>query len=216
MDPGRISVVRNFVELPELPADPPRKHVLYTGRLERVKGVHTLIDAFARSAHGAASELVIAGDGEDRASLEANARALGAANVRFTGHLAPNEVRRLLDEAWFTVAPSEWYENAPLSVMEAAGRARASVVSDLGGLPELIRHRETGIMFRAGDVADLTSAIDSLLGDPERARAMGHNARAFMEESFSAERHYQGLMDVYDRVLAEKQSAGMRRQGVAT
>jgi glycosyltransferase involved in cell wall biosynthesis len=214
MDASRIEVIPNFVDVPDFVGEPERRHVLYTGRLERVKGVHTLIDAFARSTGGRATELVIAGDGEDRASLEAHARRTGA-NVRFTGHVGPEEVRWLLDDALFTVAPSEWYENAPLSVMEAASHGRACVVSHMGGLPELVRHGETGIVFRAGDVTALVNAIDGLLADPERARAMGRNARAFMQERFSSEQHYERLMALYERVIPAKGRQATPREGVA-
>jgi glycosyltransferase involved in cell wall biosynthesis len=215
MDASRIEVIPNFVDAPDMVDQPDRKHVLYTGRLERVKGVHTLIEAFSRSSLAASTELVIAGDGEDRASLEAHARSIGAANVRFTGHVTADEVHRLLDDALFTVAPSEWYENAPLSVMEAASHGRACVVSDMGGLPELVRHGETGIVFRASDVAALTAAIDGLLADPQRARAMGSNARAFMQERFSPDRHYEQLMGLYERVSSAKSQQRTAKAEVA-
>ena len=215
MDASRIEVIPNFVDVSDVMEERERRHVLYTGRLERVKGVQTLIDAFSRSTLGRTIDLVIAGDGEDRVSLEARVRGLGIGNVRFTGHVAADEVRRLLDEALFTVAPSEWYENAPLSVMEAASHGRACVVSDMGGLPELVRHGETGIVFRAGDVAALAAAIDGLLADPERARAMGSDARAFMQGHFGAERHYEQLMALYERVGATKNEQRTEREQVA-
>jgi glycosyltransferase involved in cell wall biosynthesis len=215
MDAAKIAYVPNFIEPGPLPGNAVRPYVLYAGRLERVKGVRTLIDAFARSAAAATHELVIAGDGEDRGDLEGFANERPAARVRFTGHLARNALQPLLDEAAFTVTPSEWYENAPLSVLEAAARGKAAIVSDLGGLPELVNHGETGLVFRVGDSPALAAAIDALAGDPPRAREMGLNARAFIEEEFSPERHYQALMGIYQRVLGHELRPVAPQQGVA-
>jgi glycosyltransferase involved in cell wall biosynthesis len=200
MDWSRITYIPNFVEPAAAPAASDGSYVLYAGRIEQVKGIRTLVEAFRQSAMGSSHELVIAGDGEDRRGIEDFALGLGADNVRFTGHLPQAELMPLIDGAAFTVAPSEWYENAPLSVMESAGRGKAVVVSDLGGLPELVRHGETGLVFKAGDATALASAIDELLGNPSRTREMGVKARAFISENYSAGRHYEELMGLYEQV----------------
>jgi glycosyltransferase involved in cell wall biosynthesis len=214
VDAAKITYVPNFIEPGPLPSNEVRPYVLYAGRLERVKGVRTLVDAFARSAAAATHELIIAGDGEDRGDIETYAGERPA-RVRFTGHLARKALQSLLDEAAFTVTPSEWYENAPLSVMEAAARGKAAIVSDLGGLPELVKHGETGLVFRAGDSPALAAAIDALAGDPPRAREMGLSARAFIEEEFSPDRHYEALMGIYQRALGRELRPVAPQQGVA-
>ncbi|MEX0750109.1 MAG: glycosyltransferase family 4 protein [Dehalococcoidia bacterium] len=216
MDAAKITYLPNFIEPRDMPDIEPKRRIMYVGRLERVKGIRTLIDAFARSSAAESCELVIAGDGEDRAALERYAQEAGAPNVRFTGHLPQAGLMALLDESLFTVTPSEWYENAPLSVMEAAARGRAVIVSDLGGLPELVKHGETGLVFRAGDTPALAGAIDELAGDPPRARAMGVNARSFIEERFSAQRHYDQLIAIYQRALSREPQLVTSNQGVAT
>jgi glycosyltransferase involved in cell wall biosynthesis len=213
MDPARISYVPNFVEPPSPIDTSTGRYVLYAGRLERVKGLRTLIEAFSRSAHARTYELFIAGDGEDRPGLEKHAA--GRANIRFTGHLPQAEVWRMIDGAALTVTPSGWYENAPLSVMESAARGKAAIVSDLGGLPELVKHGETGLVFRAGDPAALTAALDELLADPARAAEMGRRAAAFMKETFGPERHYKALLDLYERVLSSEKAVLAKRE-VAT
>jgi glycosyltransferase involved in cell wall biosynthesis len=216
MDPARVTYVPNFVETAEPVAAPNGNYVLYAGRLERVKGVATLVDAFCRRSGTAPCELVIAGDGEERAALERYAVSRGATNVRFTGHLPQAALQPLLDGALFAVAPSEWHENAPLSVLEAAARGKAVVVSDMGGLPELVKHGETGLVFRAGDASALAAALDELLADHDRTREMGRKARAFVEETFSPERHYDELMALYSRVLSAEPQLVATGQGVAT
>jgi len=216
MDAAKITYVPNFVEPGPAPDVKPGRRIVYAGRLERVKGVRTLIDAFAQSEAVGSHELVIAGDGEDRDALERQAAMHPQARIRFAGHLRGEALMALLDESLFTATPSEWYENAPLSVMEAAARGKAAIVSDLGGLPELVNDGETGIVVRAGDAPALAAAIDRMTGAPERAREMGRNARAFMEETFSARRHYDALIAVYERALSGEARVMASEQGVAT
>ena len=199
LDPRRIVHVPNSVETAGIAvAETDGGHVLFAGRLERVKGVRTLLEAFRGLAHRGAS-LRIAGDGEDRAWLEAFCARHGLDSVRFLGHLSHDRVAAEIDGAAFVVVPSEWYENAPLSVLEAAARGKAVIVSGLGGLPELVIPGETGVVFEAGNASELRTAMDRLFADPATTREMGRKARAFVEETFSPQRHYEQLMRVYAR-----------------
>jgi glycosyltransferase involved in cell wall biosynthesis len=216
MDATKIVYVPNFVEAAPETSIEPRNRILYAGRLERVKGLRTLVDAFAQSSAAASTELVIAGDGEDREGIERHAATYPDASVRFAGHLRHDALMALLDESLFTVTPSEWYENAPLSVMEAAGRGKAAIVSDLGGLPELVKDHETGLVVRAGDSRALAAAIDTLAGDPARTREMGRRARTFIEETFSPRRHYDALIGIYERALSREPRLVASEEGVAT
>jgi glycosyltransferase involved in cell wall biosynthesis len=202
LDPRRVVHVPNFVDAESIPtAEAEGRYFLFAGRLERVKGVRTLLEAVRGSEIARACELRIAGDGEDRQWLEAYCRENGLERVRFLGHLSQEAMGPLLDGAAFAVVPSEWYENLPLSVMEAAARGKAVIVSDLGGLPELVRQGETGLICRAGDPQALQAALEDLLGNPGRAREMGRRGRALMQECYSPQIHYDGLMAVYERAL---------------
>ncbi len=107
----------------------------------------------------------------------------------------------MLAGAMFVVVPSEWHENAPLSVLEAAAQGKAVVASDLGGLPELVRHAETGLILWAGDAAALRAAIEEMVANPSRAAVMGENGRTLVEKEFSPEAHYRALMAVYEQAM---------------
>jgi glycosyltransferase involved in cell wall biosynthesis len=140
----------------------------YIGTLSRIKGVATLLDAFASAPPE--WRLEIAGSGE----LEALVRERAAADerVRFHGRLdgtAKEEFFTVLD---LLVVPSEWEENAPLVAVEAAVRGLPAVVSDRGGLPETPQAE----VFRARDPAALRGAVTRLVETPgllsERSRAL--------------------------------------------
>jgi glycosyltransferase involved in cell wall biosynthesis len=113
----------------------------------------------------------------------------------------------MVEGARFVVVPSEWHENAPLSVLEAAAHGRAVIASDMGGLPEMVRHGESGLIFRAGDAAALQGAIEQLLAHPEQAREMGRNGRALVLANHSPEAHYRQLHGLYERAVAAEGAA---------
>jgi glycosyltransferase involved in cell wall biosynthesis len=101
------------------------------------------------------------------------------------------------------VVPSIWEENGPLAILEAQAEGAALIVADRGGLPEFVRHEESGLVAAAGDVAALAAAIRRLAGDADLARRLGERGRADVRAEHSADRHYERLMAVYATAMAE-------------
>ena len=105
---------------------------------------------------------------------------------------------RLVGESKALVLPSEWYENAPMSVLEAYGLGRPVIGADIGGIPELIREGETGFKARSGDPEDLARAMTRMTGIGAEARArMGAAGRAWVLEDFSPEAYRDRLIALY-------------------
>jgi glycosyltransferase involved in cell wall biosynthesis len=84
-----------------------------------------------------------------------------------------------------------------MSVLEAYACGTPVIASRIGGLPELVHEGETGLLFQAGNAAELRSLIELLLGRPDRAVEMGCAARQLVEERFGPRRHYEHLMQIY-------------------
>jgi glycosyltransferase involved in cell wall biosynthesis len=203
LNPDQVVYIPNFIDAGRFgAASAVGEYMLFAGRLESVKGVKTLLRAVSSSAVARSTPLRIAGDGEQRGELEAFCASEGLTNVQFLGHRSPADVAELLANAAFAVVPSEWYENAPLSVMEAAAHGKAVIVSDMGGIPELVKPGVSGITFPAGDAQALASAIEAMLADPDKTAEMGRQGRAFIEEKFSPESHYQQMVALYERALS--------------
>ena len=203
VDQGRIITLPNFIDASGAPmSETYGNYFLYSGRIDGVKGLHTLLRAVRSSSAISSFALWIAGDGEQRPQLEEYSRVHGLDNVRFLGQLSQDELAPVIAHARFVVLPSEWYENAPMSVLEAAARGKAAVVSNIGGLPELVRDGDTGVIVPPGDVTAWRAAIEQLLADPQRAVRMGRRARSFVEEAFGPDKHYQDLMNIYQRAGA--------------
>jgi glycosyltransferase involved in cell wall biosynthesis len=157
-----------------------RPTFLYVGRLKRYKGVDIALRALALArARGADVALEIAGSGDDRARLEAQAGRLGLAGaVRFLGFVPEEEKRRLLRSAWAVVLPSP-KEGWGISNVEAAACGTPALASDSPGLRETVRHGETGFLVPHGDAGVLAHRMVLLARDAGLVARLGAAARAF-------------------------------------
>ena len=169
------------------------KSYMYIGRLSSEKGLATLIRAAAR----AGAPLVIVGTGPEEAALRDIAKATNA-NATFLGYLKGPALHDAIRSARAIVLPSEWYENSPLSVMEAYALGKPVIGAAIGGLPELIRDNETGATFESGSVEGLASVLSRFHALPDDAISeLGRAGRAWMEEEFSMEQYGYRMLDLY-------------------
>lgn len=169
---------------------------MYFGRLDRVKGLPTLVRAAAHLPW----PCTIVGDGELRAELEREARRAEPGRIVIRPHLGRPELAEEIRRSSFVVLPSEWYENFPLAILESFALGKPVIGARIGGIPELIRDGETGLLFEPGNAEDLKEKISRLAGDPALAADMGRRARRYVEERLNPEIHYNKLMDIFDRV----------------
>ncbi len=163
----------------------------FVGRLSPEKGVATLLDAASKLPY----TLKIAGDGPLGDELRQQYGHLD--NIQFLGHQNAQAVSRLIAEARFSIIPSEWYENNPLSVIESLCGGTPVVGADMGGIPELITP-DSGIIFRHGD----TQAISSAISDAWARQWNYPQIKADSLARFSPEAHYNKLIDIYNRILS--------------
>ncbi len=202
-DAARVTANHNGLDLDafaagERAAEPT---LLALGRLRRYKRVHLLLDVLEQLP---GVVLEVAGDGDQRAALEADARRSGLeGRVRFHGFVDAPTRLRLLQRAWLHVTASA-AEGWGMTVTEAGACATPTAALAVGGLTEAIVDGRTGVL--ATDVDGLAAAIRDLLGDPARREAMGAAARA-RAATFSWER----TADVTARALLDELAASGRR-----
>jgi glycogen(starch) synthase len=154
------SHIYNGMETPATPPEPlPVKvpHLLCMGRLVPNKGFDLALQALATlSARFPRLRMTIAGDGPSRRDLEALTRELGLDDaVDFVGWVSPDEVAELINTATIVVVPSRGWEALPLVALEAAFMERPVVAAKDAGLPEVVVHRETGLLVDKEDSAGL-------------------------------------------------------------
>lgn len=173
--------------------------IVAAGRLIEMKGFDVLLDAFAAGASEEA-ELVIAGEGNSRGALEAQAERLGiASRVRFAGRLDKSALRDLFRRAGLFVLPSR-REGMPLILLEAMACGLPAVATAVNGVPQVM-NGACGEMVAPEDPVALASAIARRLGDTDRQHREALAARRRAEE-FDAALSYAA----YQKVLAEAAS----------
>jgi glycosyltransferase involved in cell wall biosynthesis len=191
---------------PEPPPPPAPPKLLAVGRLIPIKGLDVLLRAFATAReHVPSLTLEIAGDGSEAARL----RAAAPEGVTFLGRV--DDVREAYERNAIVVVPSRG-EGFGMVALEAAERGRAAIVTDVGGLPEIVEQGETGLVVPPEDAAALAAAIVALAPDHERVRRFGEAARARALSHFSAGAAAEGVEDVYRRLLALREPAGDRQR----
>lgn len=207
----RVQVLYNGIDCRSIQPSPDDDgYALYLGRLSSEKGIETLLKAHASLPHRI--PLLIAGTGP----LEERLRR-AYPDARYLGHLSGDILERTIRGASLIVVPSEWYENCPMSVLEAMAHGKPVVASNIGGIPELIIHEETGLLFPPGNPYMLTACLDRLITDPALRRRYGRAARSRAEEQFSQDRHNAALLQTLTdvaRVRSSKPEAVYPRSAV--
>lgn len=153
----------------------------YIGRLSEEKG----IDVLLKAAEALPYKLKLAGDGPLMGT--------SSGNIEFLGKLNAVQVGELLSKARFSVVPSTWYENNPLSVIESLCAGTPVLGANIGGIPELIEAGESGMIFESGNVEQLKDAIEQAFESEWDNRKIKDNSM----KRFSSETHYDKLMKVY-------------------
>ena len=185
------------------PGSPPL--LLYLGRLYPEKGVRNLLEACRILRCGSSVSdrrefsLVVAGEGPERERLEKFALS-NRLPVAFPGFVEGRAKEELLARAAFLIFPSVWYENCPMTILEAFRAGKPVVASDIGGIPELVRDGVNGLVVPPDDPPRLARAAVRLLDDPRLRAKLGHRAERTAEEKFGEKRYAEALESVYREV----------------
>jgi glycosyltransferase involved in cell wall biosynthesis len=194
----RISVKPNFVADPlPLLAGPAAgsRGAVFVGRLSPEKGAATMLAAWRQVP---SVPLTILGDGPERAMLEAAA----PPNVRFLGFQNRDAVLRAMASAQALVVPSTWYENFPMTVVEAMALGTPIIASNIGALRTIVTHGHNGLHFLPGDAADLARVVNAAFADSKRLGALRQGARATWEATMAPARNLATLLNIYDEAQA--------------
>lgn len=188
--------------------------LLFVGRLVERKGVAVLLDALARMG-AARPPLDVVGDGPGREALEARARALGIADtVRFHGTVPAPVLARHLARCGALVLPAvvdakRDTEGLGVVLLEALACGRPVIASAAGGITDIVRDDDTGVLVPPGDAGALAAAIAALRADPARARRLAESGRRHVAASFSWDAIAPRLVDVYADAMRAR-AAGRR------
>ncbi|KKO19435.1 MAG: hypothetical protein BROFUL_01850 [Candidatus Brocadia fulgida] len=197
---GKIVYLPNFVRVEDFNPqyDWLESSIVYFGRLSEEKGLFTLIEA-VKDIQGITLKII--GEGPLRERLELEVRNSGIRNIEFLGYKGGKELKEEIRKAMFVVYPSEWYENNPRSIIEGFALGKPALGARIGGIPELVKDNETGVTFESGNGEDLKAKIEYLRKNPNKIVEMGKTARVFVEQELNDEKHYEKLMEIYQKTL---------------
>ena len=179
-------VLYNFIEPHRVEAVEKKGYVLEFGHLSKDKGTLTLLEVARRMPN---VEFVFAGYGkaeEDIAKVP---------NAKYVGFQTGDALKKLIQEAACSVYPSEWYENCPFSVIESQMCLTPVIGSRMGGIPEIMKDGETGLLFEAGNADDLEKKLRYLLETPGVLEAYTENCHNVSFETPTT--YYEKLMQIY-------------------
>lgn len=178
------------------------------GRLAPEKGQVFLLRALAKLLEGGrAAHVHFYGDGPDRRKLEMLAESLGVASaVTFHGWTAPGELRGEYERMDCVVVPS-LYEGIPIVLMEAMIAGIPCIAPQIAGIPELIRDRETGILFPPSDHRELAGAIMRLMDSPSLQASLAVCGRKYVFEKYDIARNTAALANLLRQQLPDLRAA---------
>jgi glycosyltransferase involved in cell wall biosynthesis len=171
--------------------------VVFAGRLSAEKGVVNLLRTWQAWGAGA-PELVMVGDGDLRPELERMAVGLP---VKFLGQLVAAQAQAEIANARLQILPSECFEGFPMVVREAFAFGTPAAVSNLGPLPSIVVHGQSGVVFEPGNPQALLGVVRTTWETPGLLERLGHGARAEFEVKYTEEANYATLMNIYKQAI---------------
>lgn len=187
----RIVVKPNFVDIPAGDQEL-RQGGLFVGRLSAEKGIDVLVRAMDQVP---ACHLNVIGSGPEEAALCLRT------NIQRLGFLPRDQIFHHMQRASYLLMPSIWYENFPLTLVEAFACGLPVIASRIGAMAELIEDGRTGLLFEPGSAEDLAKKIMWAEANPEAMIEMGKYARNEYEAKYTPELNFRQLMVIYMKAI---------------
>lgn len=175
--------------------------ILSLGRLSREKGIDLGIRALGKLRRvRPQAKLWIAGEGFEREALQDLVKSLDLDdNIVFMGGVAPEKVYQLMARCRFLIMPSRFDEGLPFTALQAAHMGKPLIGARRGGLPEIVRDGETGLLVDEEDWEGLASAMDRLLANPPLCERLGQQAQELVRKEFD----FTSMVDQYEEIYRQ-------------
>ena len=185
----KLIVLPNFISIRNNDSTSHKKrkdYYCYIGRISEEKGVETLLQAAQQLPY----PLKLAGKGPLFTDLQLR---YASDKIEFLGYLNQEEVKSLIEDACFSVIPSEWYENNPLSGIESLCLGTPVLGANIGGIPELIEEKRNGLLFESKNREDLKNKIEEMHHSTFDYTYIAQRA----QRNYSSDDYYASLMNIY-------------------
>ena len=213
---NKLHHIPTFFNLKEVdPQVEYQPYFLFVGRIEKQKGLMTLVKAFEETKY----ELRIIGfsnDGYEDELKQYLGRPINGdmnieesctygknGNIHFLGRKSFEEIVPYLKSCLCTLVPSEWYDNFPNVVLESYAYKKAVIATDFGSLKYMVEDGKTGLTFKYKDLEDLRSKISYMYDHQDEAKLMGEAAYQRLVEQYSPQVHYDKLMKLFKEITSK-------------
>ncbi|NJD54593.1 MAG: glycosyltransferase family 4 protein [Candidatus Methanoperedens sp.] len=179
--------------------------ILFAGRLDKVKGIQYLIEAFSELINDFDSDLLIVGSGPDEMRLKKIVKSKNMADrVHFIPMVGKNELRGFLSKCSVFVLPS-LFESFGIVMIEAMASGKPVIASDIPGPRDVIKHEYDGFLFKRENVGELKKYLYLCLSDEKLRRKIGTNGRKTIEGRYTFDKIANQYLKVYGNLLCFQQ-----------
>ena len=206
---ARVLLKPNFLDTDPGTGEARANYAIYAGRLVEGKGLPTLIQAWSMVLDQMEIELYILGDGPLKPMLQSMIAARGLRHVRLLGHRPHADVIQMVRQARVVMFPSEFYENFPMSLVEAFACGTPVVATRLGSTAEIITQHAAGLLFEPCDAAGCAAQVARLWSDAQLRQRLGEQGRRAYTQYYTREQNYRRLRAIY--TLAQQHHAQRTR-----
>nr|WP_297707387.1 glycosyltransferase family 4 protein [uncultured Butyrivibrio sp.] len=192
--PENVFVKPNFTKLDVemVPYEQRKKQFVYAGRLEKIKGMEILLQAWMKLGADA-PKLVICGSGESESWCKEYIENNELTSVEMTGQIPNSEVKKLVGESLAMIYPTQWYEGFPMAVAEAYTMGTPIIASDIGNVGNLVEDGVTGLKFKSNSVVALAKAVSKFMESPIRL------PEEYLTK-YTADENYKSLKSIYETI----------------
>lgn len=201
---SRIVLLPNFITKQKKQKNiPQNKYILFFGKLSEQKGIYPILKLAEDIPQ---INIVMMGKFESKKTeIDVKKQIKDKhLNITLKKYTTNNSLQKTITGSKFVLVPSIWYENQPYSIMEASSLGKAVVASRIGGIPEVVKHLKTGLLFNYLSYDDFKKEVNMLLNNDKLARKMGKDAKKNVENVYSADKYYDKLIKIYSYAINKK------------
>ncbi len=191
----KLSVKPNFLRSSAADIHPSKSGALYVGRLSEEKGIQVLLDAWKNINY----PLTIVGDGPLKNLVVTHDNP----NITYVGFKSSAEVLELLQTAAFIVMPSTCYEGLPMVLIEAFSVGTPAIVSNIGGMKEVVQNEISGMHFKVADSEDLSKQVNKLIVNAKLLSDLSEGAKQNYLKHYAEEANCRVLVKIYESAIME-------------
>jgi glycosyltransferase involved in cell wall biosynthesis len=177
------------------------KFVLFFGRLDESKGVLFLLKVAEKLPDIKFKIIGNYTNSESAKKIQDFLNTKNLKNIIIEPHQNDKTLLKNLSKCRIVIVPSLWYENQPYSVIESLFLGKAVVASKIGGIPEIITDKKSGLLFKAGNIDDCVTKITTLWNNPKLLKRLEKGAKV-RSKDFTPNIHYKMLLDIYKKAIS--------------